>query len=206
MGAGWPGIGGPNGASVLANAGAIGWLGQNGPMHSGPDYLIAEFSPAAADGRVKQRWRAFISSIISLVLSLIILGVIVYLRRGEMQGVLPWILLGSVTFVSVLRVVYRFVGWRRARADRERVGQGPALVIGRFGVELEGQRFDWPSVRKLGTRTRRFATPEITVESASGGIAGIPLDHLDALPAALDSAARIYSGGQHGVDLAAVDD
>ena len=175
-------------------------------MYSGPDYLIADFDPAAADGRLKQRKRAFIASIISLVLSLIILGVIVYFRREQMEGVLPWALLGGVTAISVLRVVYRLIGWRRALADRRRVGQGPALVIGRFGVELEGQRLDWSQVRKIGTRTRRFNTPEITVEPANGATVGRPLDHLDALPAALDSAARIYSGGFHGVDLAAVDD
>lgn len=177
-----------------------------GAMHSTPDLLIAEFTPAAADGRVSRGFRSMVSGIISLVISLVIAGVIVYLRHEQMTTPLPWVVLGIMVGISLVRFVYSLVRWRLAVRERREVGEGAALVVGRFGVELEGRRFDWPAVQGIDTRRKRFhASPLVRVSSADGAVE-VPLEHLDVLPASLDSAVRIFSGGRQGVDLAAVDD
>lgn len=176
-------------------------------MHQAPDYLIAEFSPQLPDAVVARRRRLMITSIVSLVLSLVLCGVIGWFNRESLHGPWPWVFFGVILLPSLLRLAFTIVGWRLALADRRKVGQGPALVIGRFGVELEGQRFDWPQVGGITTRNGRWGNgPDVVVVPTSAAPVAVPMNHLDVLPATLDSAARVFSFGRHGVNLSAVED
>lgn len=175
-------------------------------MYATPDVLVAEFTPAIADQRVSRRFRSFVSALISLAISLIITGVIVALRRQQMDTALPWVMLGIILAISLVRVAVALVRWRFAVRERRDVGVGPALVVGRFGLELDGRRHDWSAVQRIGTRRKRFYASPLVQVQAAGGSQDLALEHLDVLPAALESAVRIFSGGRQGVDLAAVDD
>lgn len=176
-------------------------------MLSAPDHLIAEYTAARADETVRLRKRRMVSSVVSLVLSLVI-SVAFYLWRRDQfeQHWEPWVLVGVATAISVLRLVGWLVAWRRAVADRRRVGTGPALVIGRFGVELHGVRMAWPEVDTMLVGPGRLGTgPEVVVRGAGQDLS-VGLDHLDVRPAQLESATRIYSGGQRHIDLTRLDD
>ncbi|MVA75365.1 hypothetical protein GC722_04875 [Auraticoccus sp. F435] len=177
-------------------------------MHSARDYLIAEYTADRADETVQLRRRRMISSAVSLGLSLVI-SLVFYLWRREQfeQNWEPWVLVGVATALSLLRLLFWLVAWRRAVADRARVGVGPALVIGRFGVELHGVRLDWPRVERMLIGPGRLgAGPEVVVRGQGTAPLSVGLEHLDVRPAALESATRIYSGGQRSLDLSRLDD
>lgn len=176
-------------------------------MQQAPDYLIADFTPRVADATVARRRRQLTMQIISLSLSVILCGVIGWFNRDNLGSPWPWVFFGLIVLPSLLQLVYHIIVLRLARADRRRVGQGPALVIGRFGVELEGQRFDWSRVTGIITRNGGWGNgPDVVVIPAGSTPVSVPINHLDVLPATLDSAARVFSFGRHGVNLSAVED
>ncbi len=177
-------------------------------MHSARDYLIAEYTAERADERVQLRRRRMISSIVSLGLSLVISVIFFFWRREQFEASWePWALVGVATLLSLLRLVFWLVAWRRAVADRRRVGVGPALVIGRFGVELHGVRLDWSRVEGLLVGRGKLGTgPDVVVKGRDVAPLSVGLDHLDVRPAALESATRIYSDGQRSFDLSRLDD
>ncbi len=45
----------------------------------------------------------------------------------------------------------------------------------------------------------------VRLTAVDGRQADVPLGHVTVFPATLDSTARAFSGGRHGVDLAALD-
>ncbi|RCK67969.1 hypothetical protein DT076_18685 [Desertihabitans brevis] len=177
-------------------------------MQQAPDYLIAEYTPVVADETVAVRKRRMISGIVSLVLSLVISAVFVVWRWDAFRTSWePWVFVGLATVLSAVRLVVWLVGWRRAVADRAKVGVGPALVIGRFGVELHGVRLSWPEVAQLAIGPGGLGRgPDITVRSHSGPPLTIGLEHVDVKPATVEAATRIYSDGRASVDLSRLDD
>ena len=79
--------------------------------------------------------------------------------------------------------------------------QGVALRIGRAGVQVADVFAYWPQISGLRVVKGRVGrSPRFRMEH-SGGFADVPLDQLGVLPATLDTTARAYSAGRHGVDL-----
>jgi hypothetical protein len=108
--------------------------------------------------------------------------------------------------ISLGFAIFAFLAWRQANKILAAMGQGLALRIGRPGVEIAGAYVPWTEVGSLAvTRGRLGHGPQLTVTRSDGYSLSVPLDQLDVFPATLDSTARAYSRGQHGVDLTALE-
>lgn len=168
--------------------------------------LSVPFDPSELEAKAQRRRRQLRGRIVSLVITIAILGALYWWQRKEIQGT------GYVTFylvllgVSVAWCVGHLVAYLRAKKEVARVGQGTALRIGRPGVELRGAFVPWPEVVSLSTVTGRFGRrPRLQVARTGGEPLSVPLNQMSVRPATLDLTARAYSAGRHGVDLTALD-
>lgn len=115
--------------------------------------------------------------------------------------------------VSVL-VVLLGAGWaalsyllyRRARTELAELRPGTAIRIDRTGVELAGLSADWAGVGELTTaKAGTGRSDRLVLRLTDGRSSSLALDQVTVAPATLDSTARAYSAGRHGVDLRALD-
>ena len=64
----------------------------------------------------------------------------------------------------------------------------------------------WSYVSSLDTvRGGPGRSPRLRLRTTDGRTSQVPLDQVQAFPATLDSSARAFSAGRHGVDLSALD-
>lgn len=168
--------------------------------------LALPYDPAPTADRVRrQRWRVR-SGVVSLVVSVAVLVALYVWKRDQLTGAGLLVLYAVLLGVQVARVVVALVQLRRSRRVLAGIGPGTALRIGRRGVELRGVFVGWPEVSALGAVTGRWGRyPELRLVPRTGDPVSLPLDQVDVRPATLDTTARAYSGGRHGVDLAALD-
>ena len=107
--------------------------------------------------------------------------------------------------ISLGWLAVSIAGYVQAKQDLAGIGQGVAVRIGRAGVQVADAFAYWPQVGSLHiVKGRLGRSPRLRLDHA-GGSAEVPLDQLDVLPATLDTTARAYSAGRHGVDLTALD-
>jgi hypothetical protein len=166
--------------------------------------LSVPFDPTQLQQKVLRRRRGMRSRLVSLIITVVLMGVLYAWKRAEFAGYLTiaLVLLG----VSVAWFVGFLVAYRLARRELGRVGQGTALRIGRPGVEVRGVYVSWPEVVALRAVTGRWGrAPRFEVTRHSGEPLAVPLNQMNVRPATLDLTARAYSAGRHGVDLSALD-
>jgi hypothetical protein len=85
------------------------------------------------------------------------------------------------------------------------MGTGIAVRIGRSGVQVGDAFAYWKQVAALKVVKGGAGRSERLRMEFAGGKVEVPLDQLDVRPASLDTTARAYSAGRHGVDLTALD-
>lgn len=174
----------------------------------GVDELTVAYDARPARARA-QRWRRlFRSRLISLgitVAALIALYAWQHHRLNANLGVLIGVY-GLVLSLAVGWVVVNYAAYRITRRAAADVSHGVALRITRTGVELADNFSTWPQISALVVTKGRWPTgPRLALRPVTGDPVTVPLDQLDVRPATLDSTARVYSGGRHGVDLTALD-
>lgn len=177
-------------------------------MYAAPDHLVVEYTSDAARAHVKGRRRQIIGASISLALVLVIWLVVYLVRRDVFQSTpVIWWVVALGAGLSLARLVLAIVRWLLARRDLRRIGSGPALVIGRFGVEANGQRLDWPGVKSIALVRGPLGGlgSDLAIQSQNGAAVQFGLLHLDVEPAALESATRVHSGGSRRMDLSILD-
>jgi hypothetical protein len=170
------------------------------------DELIVPYDPSQLQLRVARRRRGMWSRLISLGITVVILVLLYFFGGDRLQGAGSLSVYGVVLAISLGWFVGYLVAWLRARRAARGVGTGTAVRIGRPGIQV-GQVFTpWSEVSGLAmTGSRLGASPRFELRRSTGPAVSVPLDQIDVHPATLDSTARAYSGGRHGVDLSALD-
>nr|WP_294691177.1 hypothetical protein [uncultured Friedmanniella sp.] len=167
--------------------------------------LIVPFDDSQLRTRVQRRKRGMWSRVVSLVITVVVL-VLLYRYGGDRLRAAGFLsVYGVVLGISVAWFLGYLVAWLRARRALSRMGRGTAVRIGRPGIQVGGTFTPWADVSEITMVRRRRRGPELEVRRTSGPPVSVPLDQFEVHPATLDSTARAYSGGRHGVDLAALD-
>jgi len=166
--------------------------------------LALPFDTSRAEQLLAGRRRRMRSRLVSLGITVLIL-VALYLWQRDRLSVGAFLgLYGVVLGISVVWLLVHVVGFLRARRGLASIGSGVALRIGRTGVEMRGVYVPWPEVVSLAAVKGRIGQgPLLQLSRTSGPRLTVPFDQLDARPATLDTTARAYSAGKHGVDLEA---
>ena len=175
-------------------------------MTGGPiEELVVAYDLQRVAERAERRRVLFRSRLIGLgVTLLVVIGFGIWFgTRGQSAGI----------GVSVLAVLVG-VGWagvsyllyRRARAELAELRPGTAIRIDRTGVEVAGLSADWASVAEVSTAKAALGRSDrLVLRLTDGRSSSLALDQVTVPPATLDSTARAYSAGRHGVDLRALD-
>ena len=167
--------------------------------------LIVPFDDSQLRTRASRRKRGMWSRVISLVITVIVLALLYRYGGNQLRGAGFLSVYGVVLAISVGWFLGYLVAWLRARRALSRVGRGTAVRIGRPGIQVGGTFTPWAEVTALAMVRRRGRGPELEVRRTSGAPVSVPLDQFEVHPATLDSTARAYSGGRHGVDLSGLD-
>ena len=168
--------------------------------------LLVPYDPSQLQQKVARRRRGMWSRLVSLGVTAVIL-VLLYVFGGDRyQGDGFLAVYGVVAGISLAWFLGYLVAWLLARRQVRGVGTGTAVRIGRPGIQVARVFTPWPEVTALTmTAGRTGRNPRFELRRSSGPAVSVPLDQIEVHPATLDSTARAYSGGRHGVDLTALD-
>ncbi len=176
-------------------------------MNTGPiNELTVAYDPGALAERV-ERWRRLTRSrVTSLILTLVIMTVIYFWQRDQMQGTSFFAIYGVVLAISVAILAVTFLGYRRFKTQLEGVGNGIAIRIGSPGIQLAELGAPWTQVAALTTEKGRLGrAPGLRLSLTDGRSSVVALDTVSVFPATIDSTVRAFSGGRLGVDLSALE-
>lgn len=195
---------------VVSSAGvAPGAPGAPGPVAWGPiGELVLPYDPTTLTETVRRRKRRFVMRIISLGISLAILGGILAWQWEAIraQGGAYWVFLGIVMAINLVPLVIVLLGFLRSRAELRGVPSGVAVRMGRPGVVVGTAFARWGEVDALEVVPGGLGRADrLRLRTASGAAGLVPLDQVVVHPATLDSTARAYSAGRLGVDLSHLD-
>lgn len=183
--------------------------GPGGPVFGGPiAELLLPYDPRTLAGTVRRRRRRLIGRIISLAISLAVLGGIYAWQRRTIaqQGGAYWVLTGVVLGLTVVWTVIVLLGFLRSRTELRTVPVGVAVRMGRPGVVVGEAFARWSDVAALEVVPGGLGRADrLRLRTHAGGVGLVPLDQVVVHPAALDGTARAYSAGRQGVDLSRLD-
>ncbi len=177
-----------------------------GPPSRPPEELVVPFDPVPTWDRIARYRRLLRGRLIGLGITVVILAAITIWQRESAP--LRFLVLGNVVVLGLALVAVGVTWWltRRARSAVRTLGEGVALRVGRSGVELVGRRTRWDHLASLDVvKGPLVLGPRLRVRDRTGAEVTVPWDQLEVLPATLDTAARAYSGGRHGVDLSGLE-
>lgn len=149
------------------------------------------------------RWHNILRSrLLMLMISVALSAVIFVWQRARFNGLGVTILVLACV-VPLGWVVVAFVWGQLAKRDLAAVGEGIAMTMDARSVTIGDLDAPWNEVRRFTTRTRGPGrSPLLLLERADGATASLALDHLDVLPSQIDDAARAWTSGRVGLDLA----
>lgn len=188
---------------------APGAPGAPGPAAWGPiGELVLPYDPTTLTETVRRRKRRFVVRVVSLGISLAILGGILAWQWDAIkaQGGAYWVFLGIVMVINLVPLVVVLLGFLRARAELRAVPSGIAVRMGRPGVVVGTAFARWSEVEALEVVPGGIGRADrLRLRTGSGAAGVVPLDQVVVHPATLDSTARAYSAGRLGVDLSRLD-
>lgn len=183
--------------------------GGPGPVVGGPvAELLLPYDPALLVETVRRRRRRTIGRLVSLGISLAILGGIYAWQRRSIveQGGAYWVVTGIVLALSVVPLLVVLLGFLRARKELRAVPPGVAVRMGRPGVVVGTAFARWGDVVALEVVPGGIGRADrLRLRTRDGRLGVVPLDQVVVHPATLDSTARAYSAGRRGVDLSRLD-
>jgi hypothetical protein len=146
------------------------------------------------------------SRLVSLGVTVVVLVLLYRFGGTRLQGAGFLAVYGIALVVSLAWFAGYLVAYLIARRELGTLGSGTAVVIGRRGVQVAGVSVPWSEVVALVVVPGGLGrSPRLELRRTSGGPASVPLNQVVVHPATLDSTARAYSAGRHGVDLAALE-
>ncbi|MGI8459004.1 MAG: hypothetical protein ACR2LI_12950 [Propionibacteriaceae bacterium] len=179
------------------------------PAGSSPrpiEELAIPYDPVPTWNRIARYQRLLRGRLIGLAITVVILAGITIWQRE--RAPLAFLVLGNVIVLGLALAAVGVTWWlaRRARSAVRTLGEGVALRVGRSGVELVGRRTRWDQLASLDVvKGPLVLGPRLRVRDRAGAEVTVPWDQLEVKPATLDTAARAYSGGRHGVDLSGLE-
>lgn len=180
-------------------------------MSSGQiEELTVPYDGAEVQRRLQHRKGMLRMRLISLAVTIVIMIVVYVFFRERFADAGPsWIIVYAlVLLLSLGWVVGTFVAYRLAKQEAD--GLPPegtiALRVNRQGVEVAGTAVPWHEVQGLTVVKGKLGQGELLeVERTVGDPVAAPVRQLPVRLGTVDSVARAYSGGRHGVDLTALD-
>lgn len=180
-------------------------------MSSGQiEELTVPYDGAEVQRRLQHRKGMLRMRLISLAVTIVIMVVVYLFFRERFEGAGPgWIIVYVlVLLLSLGWVAGTFVAYRLAKQEAE--GLPPegtiALRVNRQGVEVAGQQVGWHEVQGIAVAKGDFGHGQLLRVTRTGGDAvAVPIRQLPVPLGTVDSVARAYSAGRHGVDLTALD-
>lgn len=185
-----------------------------GPGLPGPDgwapigELVLPYDATTLEETVRRRRRRFVMRVVSLGISLAVLGGILAWQWDAIkaQGGAYWVFLGIVMLINLVPLVVVLLGFLRARKELRGVPAGIAVRMGRPGVVVGTAFARWSDVDALEVVAGGLGRADrLRLRSATGASGLVPLDQVVVHPATLDTTARAYSAGRLGVDLSRLD-
>lgn len=188
---------------------APGGPGPAGPVFGGPiAELLLPYDPETLVGTVRKRRRRLVGRIVSLAISLAILGGIYAWQHRTIaqQGGAYWVFSGVVLGLTLVWTLVVLLGFLRARKELRTVPTGIAVRMGRPGVVVGTAFARWSDVVALEVVPGGLGRADrLRLRTRAGGTGLVPLDQVVVHPATLDGTARAYSAGRVGVDLSRLD-
>lgn len=164
------------------------------------------YDPSEVAARMQHRRGAVRSRTVSLIITIVVMIGLYFFFSGRQGGAVWFVVYGIVLAVSVGWLAWSVSAYRRARQEAASIPAGTAVRISRPGIEIGGQRFGWTEVTGVAVVKGKLGQGQLLRVSASQGRqAAIALRHINIPLATLDTTARAYSAGRHGVDLSALD-
>jgi hypothetical protein len=183
--------------------------GPQGPVVGGPiSELLLPYDPVALAETVRRRRRRLVGRLISLGISLAVLGGIYAWQHRAIseQGGAYWVVTGIVLALSMIPLLVVLLGFLRSRKELREVPPGIAVRMGRPGVVVGTAFARWADVVALEVVPGGLGRADrLRLRTQDGRLGLVPLDQVEVHPATLDSTARAYSGGRRGVDLTRLD-
>lgn len=180
-----------------------------GPATGGPiAELLLPYDPSTLAGTVRRRRRRLVVRLISLGISLAILGGIYAWRREAIaqQGGAYWVVTAIVLALSMIPLVVVLLGFLQSRKELRLAPTGIAVRMGRPGVVVGTAFARWTDVAALEVVPGGLGRADrLRLRTQAGATGVVPLDQVVVHPATLDSTARAYSAGRRGVDLTRLD-
>jgi len=168
--------------------------------------LVVPYDPAQLQEKVQRRRRGMWSRLVSLAITAVILVLLYVFGGDQLQGTGFLSVYGIVLGISLAWFLGYLVAWLRTRAELRTIGTGTAVRIGRPGIQVGRVFSPWSEVSALTMTAGRWSrSPRFELRRVAGPPVSVPLNQIEVHPATLDSTARAYSGGRHGVDLTALD-
>jgi hypothetical protein len=168
--------------------------------------LVVPYDPGPLTDKVRRRRRLIRARLISLGITVALLLLIYAWQREVLQGAGFLIICAVVLGVSLAVLGVTVVLYLLAKKGVGSVGSGIAIRIGPHGIQVAGLSASWPEVVAIDTvKGGLDRGPRLRLTLADGRQASVPLDQVDVFPATLDSTARAFSAGRHGVDLSALE-
>lgn len=174
-----------------------------------PERFTVGLTPLPTAQRVARQRAALRMRIISGLVSLLILGAIVYFfNPGWSTGVVIGLFVAWV-LSSAIWLTISAVGLHRAKRDLASITHGDALYIDGRGIEFVHPapvRAAWSEITGLKISGPSFgAGPSLVMETGGQVAAKVPMSFLDAMPSAIDSAASARSLGRVRLDVSDMD-
>jgi hypothetical protein len=168
--------------------------------------LVVPYDPTQVRATVERRRRAMRSRLVSLGITVVVLVLLYNVGGTRLQGAGFLAVYGIALAVSLAWFAGYLVAYLLARRELGSLGSGTALRIGRPGVQVAEVFAPWREVVALTVVSGGLGrSPRLELRRTSGEPASVPLNQLVVHPATLDSTARAYSAGRHGVDLTALE-
>jgi len=116
-------------------------------------------------------------------------------------------LFGAGLGYSLIWLAMALIGLGRARRVLRSIGQGIALRLSHWGIDIHGATLPWSSVTAVVARRHRLSAygPDLAVETADGRRRTLPWLFLDTLPGSVDAAVRAYTAGARRLDVSRLD-
>jgi hypothetical protein len=173
---------------------------------SGISELTVPYDPQPVNEKVRRRRRQMRSRLLSLGITVVIMAVIYIWQRDQLQGAGIFVVYGVLLGLSLVWLLVTVIGYLQARKELAGMNSGTAVRIGPPGVQVAGVFAAWPEVASLRAVPGGIGrSPVLQLTTISGAQARVAFDQIPAYPATLDSTARAFSAGRHGVDLSALD-
>lgn len=172
------------------------------------DAFVVSHDLQATRERASQAARRIGATVLRALLSAALFtGFYLWARHQHMGGFsLVLLLVGWLPTLGI--IAWNLVQYLHARSQLRRIGEGPALVISRTGIEgftpgsTATERMPWAAIGQVaGVHRALLPGGELVVTRTDGRRWSVPFGVLDQSISAIDNAVRVYSAGRRGLDV-----